>query len=366
MPVAWDKVPLADAQQLQPDRNVAWYKKDLDEVPPAARELLEKYSGIPPDKVKSHVMEIRDKAFAITPFPCIGRFHFLDLSIHTLPAYPEILARARAGQTVLDIGCCFGQDLRKLAFDGAPTTHLHGHDLRPAFWALGHALFRDGPGDTTTAAGTAAADNPHPPRFAATFSAGDFLDPAARPRDRAAAAAGVDVALASSFLHLFGWDGQVEAGVGIAGVVREGGLVVGRQVGNKAAGEYARLGGGGSTWRHNEESFRRLWDVVGERTGSRWEVVEFGIADGAFSVVDGAGWEHPGMVMNTFTGLGSTESETRLGVYIHSRKWRGEIARESASQVAIGMRMEIGAELIEAQEGCDYNGLSGVYVYANF
>lgn len=36
----------------------------------------------------------------------LGRFHFLGLSITTLPAYPEALQRVKDGQKMLDLACC--------------------------------------------------------------------------------------------------------------------------------------------------------------------------------------------------------------------------------------------------------------------
>lgn len=39
-------------------RNVAWYVKDLTNIPDAAREVLEGYSGIPSDKVHDHVYQV--------------------------------------------------------------------------------------------------------------------------------------------------------------------------------------------------------------------------------------------------------------------------------------------------------------------
>lgn len=40
------------------DRSVAWYDKTFSGVPADARELLEKYSKIPPDEVESHVLSM--------------------------------------------------------------------------------------------------------------------------------------------------------------------------------------------------------------------------------------------------------------------------------------------------------------------
>jgi hypothetical protein len=35
-----------------------WYKKELDEIKPRTRELLEKYSNIPPGDVEDHVKQV--------------------------------------------------------------------------------------------------------------------------------------------------------------------------------------------------------------------------------------------------------------------------------------------------------------------
>lgn len=71
------------------------------------------------------------------------------------PQYAAVLERLKYPQTpnnasddyrqesLLDLGCCWGQDLRKLAFDGVPVTSLHGADLRPDLMAVGFDLFRD-------------------------------------------------------------------------------------------------------------------------------------------------------------------------------------------------------------------------------
>lgn len=51
------------------DRNVAWYDKTFSGVPEDARELLEKYSKIPPDQVESHVLSMVGK----DKFPTLDR-----------------------------------------------------------------------------------------------------------------------------------------------------------------------------------------------------------------------------------------------------------------------------------------------------
>jgi hypothetical protein len=44
------------------DKTVAWYDKTFSGVPADARELLEKYSQIPPDQIESHVLSIVSEA----------------------------------------------------------------------------------------------------------------------------------------------------------------------------------------------------------------------------------------------------------------------------------------------------------------
>ncbi len=157
-------------------------------------------------------------------------------------------------ENFLDLGCCFGQELRKVASDGAPQEHLYGSDLRPEFFELGYRLFRDK--DT----------------LKSKFIAADIYDPASAlsTLDRK-----IDIIYAGSFLHLFGWDDQMAICKRIVKLLREkkDSLLLGRQVGNVNAGEHAhRTNPGGRMNRHNQESFKKMWDQVGEATGTKWRV----------------------------------------------------------------------------------------------
>ena len=60
------------------------------------------------------------------------------MSFH--PSYPRILSLLEASQsqhTLLDIGCCFAQDVRKLVYDGAPSQNLYAWDWKGEFLDLG-------------------------------------------------------------------------------------------------------------------------------------------------------------------------------------------------------------------------------------
>ena len=63
----------------------------------------------------------RDQAWRIAPYPCIGWWMFLQLYMSQNPVYGEVLYRLKKGERLLDLGCCFGQDIRKLVHDGVPS-----------------------------------------------------------------------------------------------------------------------------------------------------------------------------------------------------------------------------------------------------
>ncbi|KAK1757211.1 hypothetical protein QBC47DRAFT_320753, partial [Echria macrotheca] len=223
--------------------------------------LLQNYSGIPEDEIEPHVRNIRDKAFAIFNYPCLGRFRFLDLYITTHPEYPSLLSRLSTGkEKLLDAGCCVGQVPRQLIYDGVPPSSVAAFDLRREFIDLGYDLFRD---------------RDSPSFSPVKFVTGDILDPDSeglRELDGQ-----FDIIHAAAFFHLFGWDDQVAIGERFVKFFRPGverPTVLGRQVGTERpiSVEEWREKGGGKRYHHDRGSMQRLWDVVGERTGTRWRV----------------------------------------------------------------------------------------------
>ncbi|GME39809.1 methyltransferase domain-containing protein [Neofusicoccum parvum] len=255
---------MAEVQEQQPlpqpgtrSKDVPWFSNKVLNLTEQARKLLEEYSGIPPEKVEAHVLEVRDKAWDIHPYPCIGMFRFLDFNMSSESYYPEILSRLKNGEQLLDLGCCFGQELRQLIHDGAPPTSLHGTDLRGPFLTLSHTLFID-------------AHILPPSRL---LAADIFDDGPASPL--APLAGTLSVIHASSFFHLFGRADQLRAAERCVALLRPapGVAVVGRQVGSRVPGERAAgQEGRVARFMHDVASWARLWQEVGERTGTRWEV----------------------------------------------------------------------------------------------
>ncbi|KAJ6603553.1 hypothetical protein DFH09DRAFT_968674 [Mycena vulgaris] len=114
------------------------------------------------DALKKHVIAVQKKAYALHWFPCIRNFEFAMSQISTLPSYREVLklGREREGAILLDLGCCCGTDIRKVARDGFPTGNLIASDIIADFWDIGHELFQSSP-----------------ETFHVVFLPGDALDP---------------------------------------------------------------------------------------------------------------------------------------------------------------------------------------------
>jgi hypothetical protein len=41
-------------------------------------------------------------------------YRFLNFGLPATSAYGEVLERVKRGESLLDLGCCFGQELRRL------------------------------------------------------------------------------------------------------------------------------------------------------------------------------------------------------------------------------------------------------------
>lgn len=64
-------------------------------------------------------------------------------STSEFPGDPEVLARAQAGDRVLDSGCDIGQDLPLLAADGASPRNMYVSDISWELWDMDFELFNN-------------------------------------------------------------------------------------------------------------------------------------------------------------------------------------------------------------------------------
>ncbi|KAI4727060.1 hypothetical protein E4T49_05171 [Aureobasidium sp. EXF-10728] len=237
------------------DKGSEWFQPELEDVDPAARSVLETYCNIPSAEVVPHVLRIRDEAWEVFPYPCIGQFRFLDMPLGGFDEYPEIVKRLKSGDAkYLDLGCCFGQDIRRLVADGVPSEALIGSDLQQGFLDLGFDLFKD---KETLHSKFVAAD---------VFAAESELTPLE---------GNIDVIHASSFFHLFGYEGQKKIARRVVQLLKpkKDSLLVGRQVGNVKAHEAeSSASGNGNMFLQNVESWQQMWKEIGKETGTEWEV----------------------------------------------------------------------------------------------
>ena len=65
------------------------------------------------------------------------------ISLHSL--YPSLLPRfSEPSFSLLELGACFGTDVRKLLLDGLPASQLVATDLHDSYWEIGkQVLFQD-------------------------------------------------------------------------------------------------------------------------------------------------------------------------------------------------------------------------------
>lgn len=231
-----------------------------------AQALLESYSKIPPEDVLNHVVKLRDEAFAVYHYACIGQMRFLSFNLSHMPFYPKVLSALHESDAggFLDIGCCFGQEIRWLANEGIPHKQLYGCDLEKVFIDLGYKLFLD--------------EN----KLGAKFIVGDIAQ-----ADEAIYTASplvqelsgkMQVIFASSLLHMWDYEEQLLVVKRLVDICLDqpGVMITGRQLGSHLGGRYPMTGmsrdENAKNYRHNEQTIRGLWHEIGEVTGTQWTV----------------------------------------------------------------------------------------------
>ncbi|KAF2499061.1 hypothetical protein BU16DRAFT_603032 [Lophium mytilinum] len=252
--------------------SVPWYAEQLEPNQLAEVKLFFiQYSDIRPDEVEAHILRARDAAWSISPWPCIGEFWFLTFSLSRHPAYTHILDTLRFQShndpnppyKLLDLGTCLGQDLRKLAYDGAPIPALLGADLLD-FEAAGHALFRDLDRFTRghyIQGNIFAADDDAEDKLLKTRGSWFFVH-------------------VSMFLHIWPLEQQEEAAANILKLLKKepGAMVIGTQTGtltaknDKLEPPFCRQGEEKYVYRHNCESMAALWHRVADAEGVKVDV----------------------------------------------------------------------------------------------
>ncbi|CAF0879715.1 unnamed protein product, partial [Didymodactylos carnosus] len=149
---------------------------------------------------------------------------------------------------VIDFGCCLGQDVRQLVYDGVPIDQIRGYDLEPFFIEQGYELFRDG----------------EVMKEKKIFAPGDIFDNQFLNEIEPAYYLYV-----GSFIHLFDAETQRDVCRRLTKLAKR--VIAGRQSGASIAREHPKLTSltGGKAIQHSPESFTRMWDDV---TDGEWQV----------------------------------------------------------------------------------------------
>ncbi|KAI1303859.1 hypothetical protein F5Y03DRAFT_359277 [Xylaria venustula] len=237
--------------KVQDRAKYPFYHPNIDHrLVPETQELLEKYSNVPREQQLEHIHLIRDKAWDIRAYPCIGLGSWLTPQLCRLPVYDDILKRVKDGAVLMDVGTFLGHDLRRLVFDGAPSEKLYGVDIVNHF-DVSYEFFRD---------------RDH---FKGHFIEADILSTTSP--DLAALKGQVNIILVSQLLHQWDFDNQVKAVETLATFTKPGSWIVGNQIGNPVAQDVQFKSLSATVWRHNPDSFAKMFQAVSTATGSKWE-----------------------------------------------------------------------------------------------
>ncbi|KAI1102762.1 hypothetical protein F4804DRAFT_312197 [Jackrogersella minutella] len=251
---------MASSNQTGSTAYISLFDETLGVLPKPLSDLLTSYSGIPKHAQIDHVVKLRNEAYARFPYPCLGTFRFLDLDLAAHYAYQEHVlsplkqpsADGATEPLFLDLGTCFGQDLRKLIYDGVPTHRLWVSDIEPKFIEFGYKMFND---------------EDKLPRDH-ILCPGDLLS--SSPEDRLRILDDkVTILHMTTVFHLFSFDLQKVVADRCLRLLRKdtGGpvLLVGGQVGSTMPGPFERQNASqdySHKYRHDEQTWQKLWEEV--------------------------------------------------------------------------------------------------------
>ncbi|PCH41723.1 hypothetical protein WOLCODRAFT_137562 [Wolfiporia cocos MD-104 SS10] len=258
--------PKTDETSLSQEDSNERHKLDAEEL-----AFFKSQTGITDDDaLNRHVEQVQADAYKVYQYSCILKFRFMKFKISRLPVYAQLLkmGRERRGVIFLDIGCCFGNDVRKAVADGFPVESVIASDLHAEFWQLGHRLFNS------------SADT-----FPVPFVAGDAFDetflratppfytPPKEPAPPLSSLTNLTPLLghvsaihASSFFHLFDEARQSQLAKSLAGLLSPlpGSMIFGAHGGLPEKGVRIREGNpsraGSHMFCHSPESWGELWD----------------------------------------------------------------------------------------------------------
>lgn len=259
------------------------YRLDPEEI-----AFFKRQTGLQDEgALKAHIIDVQKEAYQVIPYPCIGGFDFLHPNMSKLHIYNHILKRGSEGAILLDVGSCFGVDVRKAVEDGFPAHNIIASDIKEAFSELGRRLFKS-------------SSEP------ILFIPGDIFDPAFLSISRPASSVPegtmpdiqtlqslndlhgrVGVIHTSKLFHLFDEMKQLELARALGGLLscESGSTICGTHTiaSEKGIVHHTVLGIDLSYFCHSQESWAGLWDgVVFEKGQVKVEMTTSTIDVGGF------------------------------------------------------------------------------------
>lgn len=194
----------------------------------------------------------RDVAWEVIPYPCVGLYMFIRFDITLHDEYAEVVQRLSSGnESLLDLGCGLGQDLRALTADGVPSEKLVAIDIHGDLWPIGMDLFRD------------------QDRFKAQFIEANILDEVDKYRHLGGQ---MDMIFIADMLHMFQWDQQVVLAKECLQLLKQkpGSLIFGRNAGTIGEPRWVDVKVG-KAYRHNASSIQKMWNEAASKAGVQIE-----------------------------------------------------------------------------------------------
>jgi len=195
------------------------------------------------DLIKKRVREIRIEALNVHAYKCIKDWYFLLIRIKFNPYYKDIIKDAE-NKLYLDLGCCFGIEMRQLIVDGAKLQNIIGVDIENSFIEGGFAIFNDKDklGD----------------RFITTnFLYNSFIDFILKKFGGP-----VDVIYAGSIIHLLTENESAKLLSTAFALLKDGGILLGQTAGASHAGKPSTLLHG-PRYLHSHDSLINLFKETG-------------------------------------------------------------------------------------------------------
>eukprot|EP01098_Paradermamoeba_levis_P005626 TRINITY_DN2367_c0_g1_i3.p1 TRINITY_DN2367_c0_g1~~TRINITY_DN2367_c0_g1_i3.p1 ORF type:complete len:323 (-),score=119.48 TRINITY_DN2367_c0_g1_i3:254-1126(-) len=183
---------------------------------------------------------VRENAIQIKAYRCIRLGRFLTSRLAQHPKYKENVKPILAEAKILDIGCCLGTDLRRVALDGAQMQNLIGVDLND-FFTLGLSLFGDEEKvkEKILFVQTDALTEDFPSKLFHLL----------QEKRNSSSDQHFDVVSVGSVFHLLLEDQTKSLAVNVAKLLKPNGILIGQTVGKEKEGNYIP---GREEWKRNE------------------------------------------------------------------------------------------------------------------